>query len=239
MEKRRSDNFMLGLFISLGIIISAVVLSNALFRIKASERLVNVKGLAEREVAADLVIWPIAFKESSNILKNLHRELNRKQEIVFNYLVNRGFENSEISIASPQIKDLHATEYVNPEMLKRNRYLGTVVVTVRTSEVNKARKAMQKANELLDKGIVLAGDNYNYQTEYLFTKLNEIKPIMIEEATKNARAAAEKFAQDSGSEVGKIKRAYQGLFSIRNRDRNTPEIKIVRVVTTVDYFLDD
>ena len=72
---------------------------------------------------------------------------------------------------------------------------------------------------------------------FKFEGLNEIKPGMIEEATKNAREVGEKFAKDSGSRLGKIKTANQGTFSITDRDSNTPEIKKVRVVTSVTYYL--
>ena len=89
------------------------------------------------------------------------------------------------------------------------------------------------------KGIAFGGDDSGQRTEYIFTKLNDIKPAMIEEATQNARSVAEKFAADSQSRLGKIKTANQGLFSIEDRDSNTPYLKKVRVVSTVDYYLAD
>ncbi len=98
---------------------------------------------------------------------------------------------------------------------------------------------MEKSAELVGKGIVIAAQNWDTPTEFLFTSLNQIKPDMIDTATKNAREAAEKFAQDSDSRVGKIRRASQGYFSISERDRNSPDKRVVRVVTTVDYFLVD
>jgi hypothetical protein len=101
------------------------------------------------------------------------------------------------------------------------------------------KTAAEKAGELIGKGIVLVGENYGRTTEFLFTGLNDIKPAMIQEATKNAHTAAEQFAKDSGSKVGKIKNASQGLFTITDRDMNTPDKKNVRVVTTVEYYLND
>jgi hypothetical protein len=98
---------------------------------------------------------------------------------------------------------------------------------------------MIRQSDLLKQGIAITGGDYRFSTQFLFTGLNDIKPQMIEEATKNARASAEKFAADSDSELGKIRTANQGQFTISDRDANTPYIKSVRVVTTVDYYLKD
>jgi hypothetical protein len=98
---------------------------------------------------------------------------------------------------------------------------------------------MENITSLIGQGIVLSQTNYWQQAEYLYTSLNDIKPVMIEEATKNARQAAGKFAVDSDSKVGKIKKASQGLFTITNRDMNSPHIKKVRVVSTIEFYLDD
>ena len=112
-------------------------------------------------------------------------------------------------------------------------------VTVYSGRVESVRQAMNALLDLGKQGIVFTGDNYGGQTEYLFNRLNEIKPAMIEEATRNAREVAEKFAADSASQLGKIRRASQGQFSITPRDRNNPHIKRVRVVSTVEYYLSD
>ena len=121
---------------------------------------------------------------------------------------------------------------------RRLRYALTQTVTVSTDKVQAVLNLMQKQSELIGKGITLAND-YSYRTRFDFTGLNSIKPKMIETATVNAREAAQKFAQDSGSTLGKIRRASQGQFTIYDRDSNTPYIKNVRVVTTVEYFLKD
>ena len=117
--------------------------------------------------------------------------------------------------------------------------MATAVATVATNDVALVRKVMEKQGELLKNGIAFSGSDYQYRTIYSFNGLNEIKPTMIDEATRNARAAAEKFAKDSDSKLGKIKTATQGVFSIEDRDENTPYIKKVRVVTNVQYFLED
>ena len=117
------------------------------------------------------------------------------------------------------------------------RYNVTTVITVTSDKVELVRSLISEQGELLKQGVAITGGDYRYNVEYDFTGLNAIKPQMIEEATKNAREAAEKFAKDSDSKLGKIKRANQGQFSIGNRDANTPYIKHVRVVTTIDYSL--
>ena len=101
------------------------------------------------------------------------------------------------------------------------------------------RSLISEQSELLKQGIAITGGDYRYNIQFDYTSLNEIKPRMIEEATKNAREAAQKFAKDSDSKLGKIRKAYQGQFSIDNRDANTPFIKRIRVVTTIDYSLED
>ena len=117
--------------------------------------------------------------------------------------------------------------------------MATVVLTVASKDVDKVRKLMGRQGELLKQGIAFSEGDYRYRKVYSFNGLNEIKPEMIDEANKNARVTAEKFALDSDSKLGKIKTATQGQFSIEDRDENTPYIKKVRVVTSVQYFLED
>lgn len=232
-----SSATILGVAIAAGMIIAAFTLSRAIYEARASERFVTVKGLAEREVQADLAIWPITFKDAGNDLSDLHNSMNRKREIITGFLLEQGFEEQEISLAPPKIRDARA-EYYGGQPQAGYRYQVQTTVTLRTSKVELVKESMEKSNELVGQGIVLA-ETWESRTEFLFTSLNDIKPGMIREATLNAREAAEKFAGDSGSKVGKIRKATQGLFSISDRDQNSPEIKIVRVVTTMEYFLTD
>ena len=109
---------------------------------------------------------------------------------------------------------------------------------VRTEAIDAVKQAMPRVGELISQGVVLS-PNYNYRTEFLFTELEDIKPEMIAAATADARKAAKQFAQDSGSRVGAIRSASQGYFSISDLDSYTPDIKRVRVVTTIDYALED
>ena len=192
--------------------------------------------LCEKEVKANHVIWPLSFNEMGNDLATVYDNLEKKQATVFEFLKKGGIEPSEISLAAPKVNDTLANNY-GPNR-PPFRYIITQVITIATDKVDTVRKLMEAQRELLKQGVALTND-YSYMTNYSFTGLNEIKPKMIEIATKNAKEAAKKFAEDSGSKLGKIRRANQGVFSITDRDDNTPFIKNVRVVTTVEYFLND
>lgn len=144
--------------------------------------------------------------------------------------------SNEISVSAPAITDKSAQQYGNqsrPEF----RYTASQTVTVYSKDIDAVRNVMGRLSELGKQGIVFTGNQY--QIEYIFTRLNEVKPEMIEEATRKAREVAEKFASDSKSSLGKIRTASQGQFSISSRDNNNPHIKKVRVVSTVAYYLSD
>jgi uncharacterized protein len=238
MDKQSpSAALILGLCIGIGLALAGWFVGDALYQARASQRLVTVKGLAERQVKADLAIWPINFLRTGNDLNQLQGRLDADRKKIKTFLSLLGFSPAELGESPPRITDYYAQGY-NGNNLPPHRYKAEASVTLSTSKVVKAKKAMEQSGELVKDGIVLAQD-YGRGVEFLFTGLNKIKPSMIAQATKNARAAAEQFARDSGSQVGSIKSARQGLFSIRNRDMNTPDKKIVRVVTTVQYFLDD
>ena len=228
-----------GIAIGIGIVVAGMSLSHALFEVRASQRYVTVKGLAEREVDADLVVWPLAFEVMSNDLNDLQAQVEAKRRTVRQFLAEAGFDEGEMSHTTPRIRDTQSEVMYGQATPPKFRYIAQATVTLRTNKVPVAKAANEKAGDLIGKGIVLVGENYGRTTEYLFTGLNDIKPAMIEEATTNARKAAEQFAKDSGSKVGKIRSASQGLFSITDRDMNSPDRKNVRVVTTVEYYLND
>jgi hypothetical protein len=225
--------------LALGLVIAALILGNSLIRFKKLDRSVIVKGLAEMEVNANVAVWPITFSEASNNLAELQSTLDRKQKIILDFLTSGGFSKEEISIGMISINDQQANIYGGNDQNTTFRYIGRAQMTVNTKKTDMMTKAISHLTDLVGQGIVLNQDQYQSQVQYLFTDLNSVKPAMIESATKNAREAAEKFASDSKSKVGKIKKATQGLFSIEDRDVNTPQIKIVRVVTTVEYYLVD
>lgn len=201
-------------------------------------RYVQVKGLSEREVKADLAVWPINIAFTGNNLKELKSEIEKQNDEVYNFFLTHNFDKTEITRGAVNIQDALANMY-NSGSNNRYRYLAKSEFTLRTNDIEKLKKVFPESLNLMAKGILLGSKNDWRPIEYIFTGLNEIKPSMIEEATKNARVVAEKFARDSNSKVGKIKIARQGLFSINDRDQNTPEIKIVRVVSTIDYQLKD
>lgn len=234
----KASAFILGFFIFIGLATLGLVLANAAIETKQFERSVKVKGLAEHEYQADIVIWPIEFSLANNNLESLYEAVEYSTDKIESFLLKNGIKNTEITFTSPAITDKSAHQYSNnnrPEF----RYLARQTVTVYSSNIEAVRKIMGMLGELGKQGIVFTGDNYQTQTEYLFTRLNDVKPKMIEEATTKARQVAEKFAIDSNSKLGKIKRASQGQFSIYARDRNNPHIKKVRVVSTVEYYLSD
>jgi len=230
--------FILGLGIFLGLAALGYLFGEAVIRFKEYERTVTVKGLSEREFPADIVIWPIKFTEASNELTALYTQLETSNKRIRDYLLAAGIEESAISLDIPLITDKSAQNW-NGDVRAEFRFLANQTVTVYSSNVDLVRGVMGGLVELGKQGIVFSGDPYQNQVEYLFTRLNEIKPEMIEEATRLAREIGEKFAADSNSKLGKIRSASQGQFSIEPRDTNNPHIKKIRVVSTVEYYLSD
>ena len=228
---------LLGVLVAVGLAIGGHFVGDGFYRARALERTVEVKGLAEREVPADTAIWPLQIVVAGNELEPLFSQLEQQGEQVRAFLTLRGFEEDEISAGSPGITDRLAQAY--GEQNVKFRYSVTQVVTVFTPKVAAVRAAVDELLELGKAGIVLNQDPYQFQTQYLFNGLNAIKPAMIEEATRNAREVAEKFAADSDSRLGKIRTARQGQFSIADRDSNNPHVKNVRVVSTLEYYLAD
>lgn len=237
-ESKLKESLVLGLFIFLGLIGLGAFIFQGIVKAKSQDRIVVVKGLSEREVKANIAIWPIKFTETGNNLADIYDRVQEKNKIIIDFLKKNGFTDSEITISPPSIFDREAERFSSGQS-KGYRYVATSVVNVYSNKVDLVLKTMKKTVELVKKGIAIQGQTYDTQPEFLFTELNKIKPEMIEEATKNARKAALKFAKDSNSKLGKIKKARQGLFTITNRDKNTPYIKRIRVVTTIEYYLSD
>ena len=193
------------IILAVGLSLAGVFVRNGLSEFSSRSRVVTVKGLAEMEVKADKVTWPLTYKVLGNDMVSLYNEIEESNAKIIAFLKSKGVK----------------------------------VVTVTSKQVDLVRGLINEQSELLKQGVAIVSGDYRYNVTYDYTSLNDIKPKMIEEATKNARTAAEKFAKDSESSLGSIQRAYQGQFSIENRDPNTPYIKQVRVVTTIDYSLED
>jgi len=228
----------LGLLLILGLFALGYTLGDSLLKYKSLDRTVAVKGLAEKEVKANVVIWPISYIRASNNLSKLYADLDKDTQSVKDFLLQNGFSKEEISFSAPSITDKIAQDYGNSNRITF-RYSAVQTLTLYSKEIEKARIAMNKLTELGKAGMTFRNNNYENKIEYIYTELNEIKPNMIKEATKNARSSAQTFANDSQSSLGKIKSARQGQFSIRPRDKNTPYIKKVRIVSTVEYYLVD
>lgn len=225
------------LLIALGLLSVGIGIKQGFGSMANRNRYVTVRGLAELEVKADKVTWPIVFKLVGNDLPSLYTQINSTNDAIIRFLTDNGINRDEISINAPEVYDQQANRYSSDDI--RYRYNITAVLVVTSSNVDKVNELIKRQTEFLKEGIAISTDDYSYQTTYEFTGLNDIKPGMIAEATKNAREAAAKFADDSDSKLGKIQSAIQGQFSITDRDQYTPYIKNVRVVTTIDFFLED
>lgn len=223
-----------GLAIMTGLIVMGMFIMKGLRSIADRDQYVTVKGLAEREVLADKVVWPLPFKCVSNDMQQLYNEIEKNNSIVVGFLKDGGITEDEIIISAPAVTDRLAQSYV-PDNIKF-RYQAEAVITVTSSQVEKVIDLMKKQVNLMKQGVIISNE-YNYNISFEYTSLNDIKPEMVEEATRNARAVAQKFAEDSGSNLGKIRQATQGQFSISS-DETTPQIKNIRVVTTVKYALE-
>lgn len=184
-----------------------------------------------------MVTWPIVTKEMGNDLPGIYNKIQSNNNAILNFLRANGITDSEISVNAPEVNDVQANAYNQREQLYR--YMVTNVIVVKSEKVDKVNELIKKQTELLKEGIAIVAGDYSYPITYDYTELNDVKPDMIAEATRNARAAADRFAADSDSDLGKIKTASQGQFSIEDRDRYTPYIKTVRIVTYITYYLED
>lgn len=223
--------------IAVGLLALGLCIRSGLKSFNDSQRTVEVRGLATREVPANHVTWPIVFKQVGNDLPTVYAAVSSTNEAIVAFLKANGIDDKEISVSAPSMTDLRTDRY-NTQPIPYN-YSVTSVVTVSSSQVDKVHGLINRQGELLQKGIAIISSDYSNQITYEYTDLNSIKPEMIAEATQNAREAAKKFADDSDSKIGKIKSARQGQFSIEDRDAYTPYIKQVMVVTSLTYFLED
>jgi len=221
--------------VAVGLVVASFIVGGAIRDFRISDRYVEVKGLAEREVAADLAIWPVNYQLAANSLDELRDQMEAADESVIAFLKLRGFEDSEITRNPPRITDqwIHAYGENRPA----NRYMAERGLTLKSDKVDATLSALQDSSELVGQGVILS-PNWGQEAQFLFTGLNDIKPDMIAEATADARRAANQFAADSEAAIGPIRSARQGFFSITERDPSTPEVKVVRVVTTIEYILE-
>ncbi|SFB82650.1 SIMPL domain-containing protein [Pseudoalteromonas denitrificans] len=238
IQTSRLNSIVIGISLVIGLIGLGLSIKSGLLAFKSLERSVIVKGLAEQVVDADTVIWPIKFSDAGNDLASLITSVQEKNTSVIAFLKLHGFDDDEITIGTQTVHDKLATEYSNNQGFKF-RYTVESSLSVYSHSTAKVLNASSKMSELAKQNIVMLRQDYNNRLEFLFTKLNDIKPQMVQTATQKAREVAQKFASDSKSKLGKIKSAKQGQFTISDRDSNTPHIKKVRVVSTIEYYLSD
>lgn len=221
------------LYICITIILTGFLLAGAISNIKQGPRVVSVRGLAEKIVTADLALWPIKASATANSLTEIYTQISATQKNIIDFLKKKGFTDAEININQPLITDRQAQLYYENNNVNNQRYIAEIGILLKTHDINKVKKSSQEIGELVGKGVSLSSTN----VEYVYTKLNSIKPEMIEEATKEARKAAEKFAKNSHSWIGSIKYASQGLFTIEPEHFYTQDQQKIRVVTDIEYYL--
>jgi uncharacterized protein len=234
--------------IAVGMILGGWLLGAQIKATRLADRYVTVKGLVERKVKSDLAVWPLSYKEAGDDLSLVYAKTDADKKAIMDFLAQNGVQTSEIEVGLVRVVDTQANEYGGQRAPKR--YIVEQQITVRSLRVDQIAAAAQKTIDLLQKGIVL-NSNPGQGLIYKFNGLNSIKPDMITEATRNARAAADRFASDSGSKVGSIRQANQGVFSILAADQGSESgeggysnadsslMKTVRVVTSVQYYLDN
>jgi hypothetical protein len=234
MDAGAAGRLLPAFILALGLTAAGYFVGDGLLRARASERVVTVKGLSEREVPADLAIWPIVFTVTADDLGSLQQRIDEAARTITGFLAGE-FDESEYALSLPRVTDYSLQSFAAGSRPPQ-RFAAELTMTLRSRKVEAVKEAMARAGQLVKAGVPLV-HSYEYRAEFLFTGLDAIKPEMIAEATRDARRAAEQFAEDSGSAVGAIRTAQQGYFSISDRDRFSPEFKQVRVVTTVQYFL--
>lgn len=230
--------------IALGLILAGWFIGHGFEQGRSADRYVTVKGIAERDVRADIGLWPLRYVAAANELAKAQASINKSREAVIAFLTLQGVAREAIQIQRLEVTDMAANPWRNGPY--ENRFIAAQTLMVRTDAPNLIEEASQNVGELVESGVVLSYEGaVDGGPTYLFTRLNNLKPAMIAEATANAREAAIQFAKDSGSQLGAIRRANQGVFVIHARDNapgvneNSQLYKTVRVVSTIDYYLRD
>jgi uncharacterized protein len=230
--------------VAVGIAVGGWFVGEGFLQARDADRFVTVKGLAEREVTANLALWPMRFVATSNRLAEAQQKIREDTETVQGFLAANGIQREAVEIQSLEVSDLLAQPYRSGPI--ESRFIVAQTLMVRSGAVDTVAAASQKIGDLVAAGVVLSSEGRPFPGPvYLFTRLNDIKPAMIAAATTNARQGAEQFAKDSGSRISGIRRASQGLFQILPRDdapgmsQEKQIAKTVRVVSTIDYALVD
>jgi len=240
-----NKSFQLAAFLlAVGLVLGGWFIGNGFVKSRMADRFVTVKGVSERDVEADIGLWSIRFVSTDDNLALAQSKIKKSRDAIMAFLKRYDIEETSVEVQKLEVNDALANPYSSGQI--QNRYIITQTLMVRTEKPELFRKASQKIGELVDAGVILPA-TYGPESgpNYFFTRLNDIKPEMIAEATAAAREAAEKFAKDSGSELGGIRKANQGVFVIRSRNPSpsmstgSEFYKTVRVVSTIQYYLED
>lgn len=232
----QNRNILAAALIAIGLAGAGWFAAQGMAHLRTADRYVTVKGSSEKIVDADLVVWPLSHTVGGNELGVVQAQLDANTQTIRTFLTSAGFNDDEIVVSPPRLEDRWAYSYGDNRPPERYRYSNTV--TLRSSRVAEALAALRRSGDIVSRGVMLNTDEGG-GPDFDYTRLNDIKPALIAEATANARKSAEQFAKDSGARIGGIRSANQGVISIGNRDAGSPQIKKIRVVTTVEYFLRD
>jgi hypothetical protein len=218
--------------LSLGISAAGFFIGEGISGRNDARRIISVKGLSEREVPASVATWTIGYSATGNDLEKINKQLGDSTRAVLAFLKTAGFDDADMAVQPPAVQDTSMDQRDKDSPPPPERYSASQAVLLRTSKVDAIKPALASASNLMMSGVLLSG---KAEPKYVFNQLNEIKPGMIQEATRNARLAAEQFSRDSQTTLGKLRNATQGWFQVENRDEATPERKTVRVVVDVEY----
>ena len=226
------DRFVLSaLILAVGIAVAGWFVNSGIEKMAFKDRAVVVKGLSTRDVQADYVVWPLDFCVRGNDISALYSDLAQIEQTARKFFMERGFQESDMTRGNISIDDNWASYYDRkPEF----HYTLRTSLVISTVDVERVIANQGCQSELLKKGVIL--QSYDWNTDFQYNGLPSLKPEMVQEATQNARAVAQKFAEDAQCRLGSIQQANQGQFSVES-DSNQPWIKHVRVVTTVSYYL--
>ena len=234
------------LILSIGVALAGLLAGSGFARARAADRYVTVKGVSEREVRADLAIWPLHLVGADNDLTMANTKLSKSIAGVRAFLLKHGIDTSQIQMTDFSATDAYSNQFVNEQKVT-NRYVVHQTILVRSNHPDQVLAASQQIGELASIGVPISSGTDDYGSRggptFIFSGLNRLKPEMIADATARAREAASQFARDSRSDLGGIRQANQGIFEILPRDQapGIPEsgqiAKVVRVVATIDYYL--
>jgi hypothetical protein len=232
MSSSRISLVLAAFLVGLGLTAAGYFIGEGISGRSAGRRIISVKGLSEKEVPASVATWTVGYTATGNELGEINRKLAESTKAVLTFLKEAGFAEIDMAVQPPSLHDTSMDEREKDSPPPPERYRADQAVLLRTSKVDAIKPALASASNLMVSGVLLSG---KAEPNYIFNQLNEIKPGMIQEATKNARIAAEQFSRDSQTTLGKLRNATQGWFQVENRDAATPERKIVRVVVDVEY----